>query len=447
MASSPGRAGPLAGLKVLDLSRVLAGPYCAMLLGDAGADVIKVEPPAGDDTRAWGPPYLAGCEPRPGYPGDSAYYASCNRNKRGIVLDLSTPAGQEAVRRLAARADVVIENFKPGTMEKWGLGYEDVLRPLNPRLVYASISGYGRTGPDADLPGYDFVAQAAGGVMSITGVPDGDPMKVGVAVTDLTTGMLAAFSICAALLGRQASGWGQRVDLSLLETQVAWLANVGQAYLVSGQPPRRYGNAHPSIVPYELYYAADRPMVVAVGNDRQFRKFCAIIGAPEWADDPRFATNPARVRHRTELAGRIAARLQQRPAQEWLAEMRAAGVPGGPVRTLPEVFADPQVLARGMKAEVTHPVAGALALIGIPFKFGETPGTVRRHPPRLGEHTLEVLEEAGFSPDEIRLITEPRGQVSPSAPTPSRSGGAPAAPGAGGAAPSPPPRRGSAGPS
>ncbi len=406
MACSPGSIhGPLAGLKVLDLSRVLAGPYCAMLLGDAGADVIKVEPPAGDDTRAWGPPFLSGCEPGPDYPGDSAYYASCNRNKRGIVLDLSTPAGQEAVRRLAVQADVVIENFKAGTMARWGLGYEEVLQPLNPRLVYANISGYGRTGPDANLPGYDFVAQAVGGVMSITGVPAGDPMKVGVAVTDLTTGMLAAFSICAALLGRQSTGRGQRVDLSLLETQVAWLANVAQAYLVSGREPARYGNAHASIVPYELFYAADKPVVVAVGNDQQFRRFVEILGRPGWATDPRFATNPARVRNRTELVVMIAAVMRERPAADWLGQMQAAGVPGGPVRTLPEVFADPQVLARGMKTDVAHPAAGTLPLIGIPFKFGDSPGTVRLHPPCLGEHTLEVLQEAGFTAAEIAALT------------------------------------------
>ncbi|BAD40239.1 conserved hypothetical protein [Symbiobacterium thermophilum IAM 14863] len=387
---------------MLDLSRVLAGPYCAQMLGDAGADVIKVESPAGDDTRAWGPPFLAGCEPQPGRPGDSAYYVSCNRNKRGIVLDLTTPHGQEALCRLVARADVLIENFKPGTMERWGLGYEDVLRPLNPRLVYASISGYGRTGPDADLPGYDFVAQAVGGIMSITGEPEGDPMKVGVAVTDLTTGMMAAFAICAALIARQATGRGQRVDLSLLETQVAWLANVGQSYLVSGQPPRRWGNAHASIVPYELFHAADRPIVVGVGNDAQFARFCAVLGRPEWAADERFATNPARLRHRRELVGLIARELRTRPAAEWLAAMRAAGVPSGPVRTIPEVFADPQVLARGMKVECNHPVAGLISLIGIPFKFSDTPATVRRPPPRWGEHTAEVLAEIGYSAEEIK---------------------------------------------
>ncbi|BDG61613.1 CaiB/BaiF CoA transferase family protein [Caldinitratiruptor microaerophilus] len=407
MASSSGEsapAGPLTGLRVLDLSRVLAGPYCTMLLADAGADVIKVEPPAGDDTRAWGPPYLPGCEPREGYPGDSAYFASCNRNKRGIAVDLRTPEGQEIVRRLAARADVVVENFKLGTMERWGLGYEDVLRPLNPRLVYASISGFGRDGPDAELPGYDFVVQAAAGLMSITGEPDGEPMKVGVAVSDLTTGMLCAFAILAALWRRQLTGQGQRVDLSLLETQVGWLANVAQNYLVTGKPPRRYGNAHANIVPYQVLHAQDRPFVVAVGNDRQFERFVMLLGRPELASDPRFATNAARVLHRDELVALLDEVLRTRPAGYWLAGMREMGIPGGPVRTIPEVFDDPQVRHREMLVEVDHPAAGALKLVGIPFKFGDTPGRVRRPPPRLGEHTLEVLAEVGYTPAEVTAL-------------------------------------------
>ncbi|MCG0238539.1 MAG: CoA transferase [Firmicutes bacterium] len=393
--------GPLDGVKVLDLSRVLAGPYCAMLLADAGAEVIKVEPPTGDETRAWGPPYLPGCEPRPDYPGDSAYYAAFNRNKRGIAVDLRTPAGQEVVRRLAAWADILIENFKPGTMERWGLGYEEVLAPLNPRLVYVSISGFGRGGPYRDLPGYDFVAQAMGGLMSITGEPDGEPMKVGVAVADLTTGMLGAFAATAALFNARATGRGQRVDLSLFETQVSWLGNVAANYLVSGRPPGRHGNAHPNIVPYQLFHAADRPLVVAVGNDGQFRRFAAALGHPEWAEDPRFATNPARVRHRQELVGLIAAELRRRPAAEWVAAFRAAGIPCGPVQTVPEVFADPQVAAREMVVAVDHPRAGSLRLVGIPFKFGVTPGRVRRPPPRFGEHTEEVLRELGYSPAAI----------------------------------------------
>ena len=397
-------AGALAGFRVLDLSRVLAGPYCAMLLGDAGADVIKVEPPGGDDTRAWGPPYLPGAEPRDGYPGDSAYYACCNRNKRGVCLDLSRPEGQEAVRRLAAQVDVVIENFKPGTMEKWGLSYEEQLAPANPRLVYCNISGFGRTGPYAQLPGYDFVAQAMGGLMSINGEPDGAPMKVGVAVADLTTGMLAAFSITSALLSRQATGRGQRVDLSLLETQVSWLANVGESALVTGKEPRRLGNAHATVVPYQLLYTQDRPMVVAVGNDRQFAAFARMIGQPQLAEDPRFATNPTRLQYRDELVPILEELLRQQPAEHWLTQMAAAGIPGGPVQTVQDVINDPQVRHREMVTKVPHPLAGEVPLLGIPFKFGGTPASIRRHPPLLGEHTADVLGEAGYGEAEVQAL-------------------------------------------
>ncbi|HEY8347813.1 MAG TPA: CoA transferase [Symbiobacteriaceae bacterium] len=388
-------SGPLEGIRVLDLSRVLAGPYCTMLLGDAGAEVIKVEPPAGDDTRRWGPPYAG---------GESAYYLSCNRNKRSVALDLSRPEGREVILRLVRQADVLVENFKLGTMERWGLGYEEVLRPLNPRLIYCSISGFGRTGPYAGLPGYDFVVQAMGGLMSVTGEPEGPPTKVGVAVADLTTGMLAAMAIAAALVGRERTGQGQRVDLSLLETQVSWLVNVASNYLVSGTVPGRLGNAHPNIVPYQTFRAADREMVVAVGNDTQFRRFCRVVGLAELADDPRFATNAARVVHREELCRLLEPVLATRTADEWIAAMWAEGIPGGPINTIDRVFADPQVRHLDMVQRITHPTAGEVSLVGSPVHFGGRRGEVRRHPPLLGEHTREILAEAGYTPAEIDAL-------------------------------------------
>lgn len=380
---------------MLDLSRVLAGPFCTMMLGDAGAEVIKVEPPGGDETRGWGPPYLG---------GESAYYLTCNRNKRSIVLDLRRPEGRRVLLDLVRRSDVLIENFKVGTMERWGLGYEDVLRRENPRLVYCSISGFGRTGPYASLPGYDFVIQAMGGLMSITGEPGGDPTKVGVAVADLTTGMMAAFGIAAALLCRERTGEGQRVDLSLLETQVAWLANVASNYLVSGRVPGRMGNAHPNIVPYQVLRARDRQMVVAVGNDQQFRRLCARLGLPHLADDPRFRTNADRVVHRDELIPLLEQALAARDADEWVRLLWQDGVPCGPINTLDRVFADPQVLARQMLVLVPHPTLGEVPQVGMPIKFGGTPGSIRRHPPLLGEHTREILAELGYSDAEIDAL-------------------------------------------
>lgn len=384
--------GPLEGIRVLDLSRVLAGPYCTMLLGDAGADVIKVEPPAGDDTRRWGPPYVG---------GESAYYLSCNRNKRSIALDISRPEGRAVLLRLVRGADVVVENFKLGTMERWGLGYEEVLQKVNPRLVYCGISGFGRTGPYAGVPGYDFVVQAMAGLMSITGEPDGAPMKVGVAVTDLTTGMLAAVAIGAALVGRERTGRGRRVDVSLLETQVGWLANVASNYLVSGKVPRRMGNAHPNIVPYQTFRAKDRELVVAVGNDGQFRRFCELIGMPELADDPRFAANRDRVVHREELCRLLEPVLAQRTADEWIQAMWAEGIPGGPINTVDRVFADPQVQHLGLVHRVDHPTAGKVPQVGSPLRFDGEQGPIRRHPPLLGEHTREILAEAGYRPAEV----------------------------------------------
>lgn len=389
--------GPLHGIRVIDLSRVLAGPYCTMMLADAGADVIKVEPPGGDDTRHWGPPYTG---------GESAYYLSCNRNKRSITLDLQCTEGRQVLIRLLQGADVVIENFKLGTMERWGLGFEEVLRPANPGLIYCNISGFGRTGPYAHVPGYDFVVQAMGGLMSITGEPEGDPMKAGVAVTDLTTGMMAAFGITAALHRRTVDGRGQRIDLSLLETQVSWLANAGSNYLVSGKVPDRLGNAHPNVVPYQVFQARDLRMAVAVGNDQQFRRFCSLLGLLEVAADPRFATNSARVVNRAALLELLEPVLMTRDADDWIQDFWQSGIPAGPINNIARVFADPQVLHREMLREVPHPTAGTVRMAGLPIKFGDTPGGIYRHPPLLGEQTREILLECGYTPAEIDHLTQ-----------------------------------------
>jgi formyl-CoA transferase len=385
------QAPPLDGLVVLDLSRVLAGPYCTMILGDLGADVIKVEHPDGDDTRRWGPPFAA---------GESAYYLAVNRNKRSVVADLKTPAGRELVRRIARQADILVENFRPGTLDRLGLGL-DLLRAENPRLITLTISGMGATGPDAERPGYDFIVQALGGLMSITGPAAGAPSKVGVAVVDLTTGMLAANAILAALYARERTGAGQHIETSLLESQVAWLANVASAYLVTGEAPVRHGNAHPTIVPYQTFRGVDRDFALGVGNDAQWQRLCTAIGRPELADDARFRTNPDRVRHREELTTLLESHFAAAPAGEWVARIREAGVPAGPVRTIPEVLEDPQVHAREMVVRVPHPSIGELRLIGIPCKFSVTPAAIRRPPPLLGEHTTEVEREYGIFLQEV----------------------------------------------
>jgi formyl-CoA transferase len=393
-------AGGLAleGVRVLDLSRVLAGPYCTMVLGDLGADVLKIEQPGkGDDTRAWGPPYVG---------GESGYYLSVNRNKRSVTLDLKQPAAQEIIRGLARESDIVVENFKLGALERMGIGCEQ-LRALNPRLIWATISGYGPDGPDADRPGYDFVAQGEAGIMAITGEPDGEPMKVGVAIVDITTGLFTTVAILAALRARETSGVGQRVDASLLTSAVAWLANVGQNHLITGKPAKRFGNAHANIVPYQAFRARDQHITVAVGNDGQFRAFCAMLGQPKLADDPRYATNPQRVEHRDELIPLLQELIGQRDAADLLADMRAAGIPSGPINGVEQVFAHPQVLARGMVQEIEHPTIDTLRLIGIPYALSDTPGTIRLAPPLLGQHTDEVLRERlGFSAERIAALRE-----------------------------------------
>jgi crotonobetainyl-CoA:carnitine CoA-transferase CaiB-like acyl-CoA transferase len=400
------RTGALSHLRVLDLSRVLAGPWATQVLADLGAEVIKVERPgAGDETREWGPPWLG--EGEGAGARESAYFASANRGKRSITLDLGRPEGQAIVRRLAARADVLIENHKVGTLARHGLGYDD-LAPENPGLVYCSISGFGEDGPYRSRPGYDFLIQAMGGLMSVTGVADGEPgggpVKVGVAITDLLTGMYAATAILAALAHRDRSGRGQHVDLALLDVQVAMLANQAQAYLVTGVPPRRLGNAHPSIVPYQAFPSSDGQVVLAVGNDGQFARFCEVAGRPELARDPRFATNAGRVEHRAALVAAVAPVLASRPTAEWVEALEGAGVPCGPINDLRQVFEDPQVRHRGLRVVVDDARGAALPLVASPIRLSETPVRYER-PPALGEHTREVLVDLlGMDEAEVAAL-------------------------------------------
>lgn len=383
--------GALNGLRVLDLSRVLAGPFCCMMLGDHGADVVKVEPPGGDETRAYGPPFLS---------GESVYYMSINRNKRGIALDLKQPEGQAVLRRLVQWSDVLVENFRTGTLERWGLGWE-ALRPLNPRLIYCAISGFGRSGPYAQVPGYDGAIQAFAGLMSVTGSPEAGPTKAGIAVGDLATGLMAAQGILLALYSRAATGVGQRVEVSLLESLVSLLQPHHVNYLNTGFVAGPHGNSHPMIAPYDLLPTADRPIYLPGGNDGQFRKLAAAIGQPQLADDPRFCSNAERVRHRPQLLAELSAALRQRPAAEWCRLLWAAGVPAGPVNQVEEVFADPQVQHREMVRTISHPLLGELKLPGLAIKLTETPGHVHRHPPLLGEHTRTVLAELGYTTAEV----------------------------------------------
>ncbi len=388
--------GALAGIRVLDLTRVLAGPTCAMMLGDMGADVIKVEPPSGgDDTRGWGPPFAA---------GESAYFLAANRNKRSMTLNLALPAGQKLLAGLLEKADVVIDNFKLGTLARWG--FTDAwFDAETPRVVRCSITGYGSSGPKAALPGYDFILQAESGLMSICGEPDGMPTKYGVAIVDVCTGMLACTAILAALNARHSTGRGQKVELSLYESALHMLVNVASNVLVSGRGGGRFGNGHPSIVPYTTYAAKDAMMALAIGNDTQFAKCAAVLGHPEWADDPRFATNRARVEHRHLVDGAIAQALAADTADNWLARLKAAGVPCGRINSVAEALADPQTAARAMIETVKHPAIGELKLIGPPYKFSATPAAVRRPPPMLGEHTEEILrEELGLDAAAIAAL-------------------------------------------
>jgi len=391
------RPAPLAGLRVVDLTRVLAGPYCTMLLGDLGADVIKVELPGqGDDTRRFGPPFKG---------GESAYYLAINRNKRSLTLNLKHPRAQDILRKLAAGADVLIENFRPGTLDALGLGWED-LRQINPRLIFCTLSAFGSRGPYKDRPGYDFAVQALGGLMSITGDPNGEPMKVPIAIVDITAGLFMLSAILAALRARDRDGVGQRVEVSLLQAQLAWLINVASSYLVAGELPKRYGNAHPSIVPYQVFPCADGWVAIAVANDGQFRKLCGVLGVPEWADDERFATNPARVGSRDLIVRMLTERFAAWRLDDLLPALETAGVPSAPINTLDRVFADPQVQATGAVVHVQHPTAGDLPLVRWPFELDATPAELQRPPPLLGEHTDMVLRELGLDDAEIAQLRD-----------------------------------------
>jgi len=376
------RAGALDGVRVLDLTRVLAGPYCTMFLGDLGAEVVKVEQPGvGDDTRGWGPPFAG---------GESAYFLCINRNKQSITVDLKSNEGIALIRRLAQQADVLIENFRPGTMERLGLG-EKELRAANSRLIYASLSGFGADGPMSAVPGYDLIVQAWGGLMSVTGMPDGEPTKVGVAIIDLVAGLMLGKAITAALFAREKIGVGQKIDTSLLEAEVAALINAGSSYLIGGKVPGRWGNAHPTIVPYQSFQTADGFIVLGVAGESIWRRFCQAIGKSALADDPRFAKNANRVENRAALIAILAEIFLTRDMASWLQQLADAEVPCAPVQTIDQVFNAPQVRHREMLVEVKHPTAGNVRLAGIPVKFSATPASVRLPPPLLGEHTEAVL--------------------------------------------------------
>jgi formyl-CoA transferase len=402
-------SGALSHIRVLDLTRILAGPWCTQILADLGAEVIKIERPGdGDDTRSWGPPYLKdtdGNDTR-----ESAYYLSCNRGKKSVTLDVSTHEGQDIVRKLASQSDLLIENYKVGGLLQYGLDYERI-KVVNPRLIYCSITGFGQTGPYASNAGYDFIIQAMGGMMSITGerddLPGGGPQKVGVAVSDLMTGMYATVALLAALAHRERTGEGQYIDIALLDSEVAMVANLGSNYLISGKAPGRMGNAHQNIVPYQSFATADGHMILAVGNDNQFSKFCSVAGRPELAQDPRFATNPDRVRNRLTLVPIVGEIMRTRTTRQWLEALEPAGVPVGPINNLAQVFADPQVQARGMKVEAPHPLAGKVPMVASPMKLSTTPVEHRTAPPTLGQHTGEILTALlGLTEQEIAQLRE-----------------------------------------
>jgi formyl-CoA transferase/CoA:oxalate CoA-transferase len=393
----PPSSGPLAGVRILDLSRILSGPFTTMVFADLGADVIKLENPrTGDDTREWAPPYQ----------GDqSAYFLSVNRNKRGIAVDLKTARGRDIALRIADRADVVVENFRPGTAGRLGLGYND-LSARNPQLIYASISGFGQTGPYASEPGYDAIAQALGGLMSVTGEADGAPVRVGNSAADLGASMWAAIGILAALHARHTTGRGEWIDISLLDGQIASLTYLAGGYFASGEVPRRYGSAHPTIVPYQALRTADGHLMVAVGNDTLWQRFATLVGLPELVDDPRFATNPQRVANRTVLIPLIETALAARSSAAWADDLSSAGIPAGAINGIDAALAHPQVQARDMVLAAEHPTAGTLRMTGSPIKLSRYTATVRRPPPELGEHTNEVLRELGYAAEDIAMLRD-----------------------------------------
>ncbi len=389
--------GALEGVKVVDLTRVLAGPHCTMILADLGADVIKVEGPGGsDETRSWGPPFQCGV---------SAYYLCANRNKRSITVNLKTDEGREIIRTLAKEADVLIHNFKTGSMEKWLLDY-DSLKKINPQLVYCSITGFGETGPFRHLPGYDYIIQGMSGLMSITGSEESGPIKIGVAMVDLLTGLYAAISIEAALFEREKSGQGQKIDMSLMDTAVSSLANVASNYLISGNVPRRIGNDHPNIVPYSTFKALDDELIIAVGNNRQFAKLCEVLGNKEMAEDEKFRTNEARVKNKAELTRILENLLRAKSVKEWIDLFSKKNIPCGPIHSMDQMFEHPQVTAREMVVKVDHPEAGLVKLVGSPIKLSRTKVKMERHPPMAGEHNSEVLQQVGFSLEEITQLKE-----------------------------------------
>ena len=396
---------PLTGVRIFDLTRILAGPTCTQLLGDLGADVIKVEKPGvGDDTRTWGPPYVKDAAGK--NTNESAYYLSANRNKRSVTIDLQTPKGIALAKKLIAKSDILIENFKVGGLSKLGLGYED-LKTEFPRLVYCSVTGFGQTGPYAPRAGYDFLAQGLGGIMSITGAPDGEPMKVGVGIADVMTGMYASTAILAALRHRDATGEGQHIDTCLLDTQVSWLINEGTNYLVSGQIPVKLGNEHPNIVPYKVFATSNGHVILAVGNDRQFHDWCTVANAGALKSDPRYASNPLRIANRETLYDIMPDFMKRKTTEEWLAELGELKVPCSPVNNIDQVFEDPHVKYRGMRIEMDHPTAGSgkVPLIGNPVKMSGTPPQYRLAPPTLGQHSDEVLKELlGFDEKQIQEL-------------------------------------------
>ena len=389
--------GALEGVRIIDVSRVLAGPFCSMILGDLGADVIKIEHhESGDETRGWGPPFAE---------GESAYYLCANRNKQSMTLNLKSEEGKEIFRKLVASGDIVIQNFKTGTLGKLGLGYED-LKEMNPKLILASITGFGLTGPYKDLPGYDYIIQAMSGLMSITGAKDGSPVKVGVAIADILTGLYTCIGILSALHHRDKLGEGQEIDISLMDCQVSSLVNVASNYLFSGLTPERMGNQHPNIVPYQTFGTRDGELVVAVGNDDQFRRFSTVIGRPDLAEQEQFKHNEKRLQNKEELIPIIEDSLRGKTKKEWKRLFDDAGIPNGPINDIAEMFEDPQIIARGMLVSMEHPTIEDLKVTGSPLNLSKTPVTMRKHPPLYGEHTDSILAEIGYSPDQISKFKE-----------------------------------------